>query len=387
LALVDRTPSSANFPSFFETIEDRATRREARCVGEALIDSSNDTTKTASVIADAVRRVTEVYGRSSGPQLPKIVDAAAFVAIPLARPPELVRGILHKGSKLVLGGGSKSFKTWTLLDLAVSVAHGGPWLNFDTEQGRVLFVNFEIPDWSWRERIEAVTNAKGLKLGKSRLSLLNLRGKAAGYALLLPYIRDAAKQDFSLIILDPIYKLYGGADENKASDVAALLNAIEELASSTGAAVAFGAHFSKGNQAGKESIDRISGSGVFARDPDSLLVFTRHEEENAFTIEATMRNFAPVEPFAVRWQHPIMTPALDLDPAKLKQAGGRKPQHTLDDLLSVLTKSGLDNKEWKDAASEEHGISDRTFYRLRSELTAAGRILKSVNGKWLPVKK
>jgi hypothetical protein len=118
-----------------------------------------------------------------------------------------------------------------------------------------------------------------------------------------------------------------------------------------------------------------------------LLVFTRHEEENAFTIEATMRNFAPVEPFAVRWQHPIMTPALDLDPAKLKQAGGRKPQHTLDDLLSVLTKSGLDNKEWKDAASEEHGISDRTFYRLRSELTAAGRILKSVNGKWLPVKK
>jgi len=38
------------------------------------------------------------------------------------------------------------------------------------------------------------------------------------------------------------------------------------------AASVFGAHFSKGNQAGKESIDRISGSGVFARDPDTILV-------------------------------------------------------------------------------------------------------------------
>lgn len=33
----------------------------------------------------------------------------------------------------------------------------------------------------------------------------------------------------------------------------------------TGAGVAFGSHFSKGNQIQKESIDRISGSGVFAR--------------------------------------------------------------------------------------------------------------------------
>ena len=58
-----------------------------------------------------------------------------------------------------------------------------------------------------------------------------------------------------------------------------MLNEIEALAVETGAAVAFGAHYSKGNQAGKEVIDRIGGSGVFARDPDSILNFTRHEEE------------------------------------------------------------------------------------------------------------
>ena len=70
---------------------------------------------------------------------------------------------------------------------------------------------------------------------------------------------------YSLIVFDPIYKGLGDRDENKAGDIASLLNEIESLAVETGAAVAFGHHFSKGNQANKDSIDRIGGSGVFAR--------------------------------------------------------------------------------------------------------------------------
>src|ERR1019366_1572546 len=146
----------------------------------------------------------------------------------------------------------------------------------------------------------------------------------------------ARHEGFALIILDPIYKLYGGTDENAAGDVAALLNSLERLAVETGAAIAFGAHFAKGNAAGKEAIDRISGSGVFARDPDSLLIFTKHESEDAFTVEPILRNFAPVAPFAVRWHFPLMQLAADLDPAKLKQAGGRPAKHRPQDLLDVL---------------------------------------------------
>ena len=62
-----------------------------------------------------------------------------------------------------------------------------------------------------------------------------------------------------------------------------------------GAAVAFGAHFAKGNAAGKEHLDRVSGSGVWARDPDAIITATRHEEDDAFAVEMTLRNFAPVE--------------------------------------------------------------------------------------------
>src|SRR5438874_10896641 len=72
--------------------------------------------------------------------LPPIVDAAVFLAEKIPVPREIVWGVLHQGSKIVLGGGSKTFKTWTLLDLAVSVAAGEPWLSFKTSKGRVCFL-------------------------------------------------------------------------------------------------------------------------------------------------------------------------------------------------------------------------------------------------------
>jgi len=92
-------------------------------------------------------------------------------------------------------------------------------------------------------------------------------------------ISRAQNGGYALIILDPVYKCMGHRDENAAGDIGSLLNEVERLAVQTGAAVVFGAHFSKGSQAGKESIDRVSGSGVFARDPDSILTLTRHEED------------------------------------------------------------------------------------------------------------
>jgi hypothetical protein len=319
--------------------------------------------------------------------LPEIIDATDFLEQDLAAPPELIAGIVHKGSKLVLGGGSKAFKTWCLLDAAMSVATGTNWLGRATVQGRVLFVNFEVQPYAWQRRIIAVAKAKGLDLKPGQIHFWNLRGHAADFRVIIPKIIERAKREgFALIVLDPIYKLYGGkTDENAAGDVAALLNAIERLVTTTEAAVAFGAHFAKGNASTKEAIDRISGSGVFARDPDSILIFTRHEEDDAFTVEPILRNFAPVEAFAVRWQFPLMQLADDLDPDKLKQAGGRPTKHRAQDLLDLLPPEGLKNADWR-AAADENGIGRSTFYDLRKTLKKRGKVLESVAaGKWLPV--
>lgn len=357
-------------------------------------------TDASGVLADGAdpatvtRGVIEAFGFLSkdSPRpdaLPPIVDAAAFLSTDYERPRELVAGILHQGSKMVFGGGSKTFKTWTLLDLAISVSAGAPWFSFETTKGRALYVNFEIQDRFFQDRVKGVARAKGIELQPGLIDLWNLRGRASGYALLLPKIIEAVREaKYSLIVLDPIYKLYGSTDENSAGEVAKLLNAIESLAVTTGAAVAFGAHYSKGNQAGKESIDRISGSGVFARDPDSILNLTRHEVLDAFTVEMTLRNFKPIEPFVVRWQFPLMLRDAELDPSKLKKVGGRPRSFDDEDILALLPPGGLTATQWVGKAMKIRGISRSSFYLVQKRLEKSERIILSkINGKWQPVQK
>jgi hypothetical protein len=374
--LPDKGPSPANFPTHFERLEGFRTRRALLSDAADMESAARNLALPVSAIADAARRIGEAYAAEGDCDLPPFIDACEFLSTDQTPPPELVRGILHKGCKLVLGGGSKSFKTWSLIDLGLSVAHGRKWLLFDTAPGRVLYVNLELPQWSIHHRINAVARAKGIDVQPGTFTVLNLRGRLNTFEVLLLKIAQRARKDYALIIIDPIYKIYGRTDENKAGDVARLCNAIDELSVRTETAVSCGNHFSKGNQAGKESIDRISGSGVFARDPDSLLVFTKHEEDGAFTVESTLRNFAPVDPFVVRWEHPLMRVDCGLDPSKLKQATGRKPEHSPEDLLRLLPEDGLKLADWITAAEEQEGISRRTFFRLKETLESGNRILK-----------
>ncbi len=203
------------------------------------------------------------------------------------------------------------------------VAYGVPWLGCETAPGRVLVVNFEIQSAFACRRLNVLAEALGIKQEPGRLDCWNLRGHATSHLEIFPRIIDRIGDGgYRLIVLDPIYKLYGGSDnENGAREVAALMNSVESLAVKTGAAVAFGAHFSKGNQAAKDTIDRVSGSGVFARDPDSLLNFTKHQESDCYTVEATLRNFPPLDPFVVRWAYPLFVRDASLNPAELKTPG------------------------------------------------------------------
>lgn len=276
------------------------------------------------------------------PILPPIDDAAKLISADLPEPPVIIENILHAGGKLVMGGGSKSFKTWTLIDLAISVAYGEDWWGQPTNPARVLYVNLEIQRAFFARRLRNIAEKRGITINEGDLPVWNLRGYAADMKLLVSRISQAIKEkDAKLVIIDPIYKCLGERDENSAGDIAALMNELERIAVESGAAVVFGAHFSKGNQAGKESIDRIGGSGVFARDPDSILVLTPHEEENAFTVDATLRNFPQLAPFCVRWDYPILRRDNDLDPAALKRPrkGAKRAAPIPDHVISAFPKN------------------------------------------------
>ena len=81
-------------------------------------------------------------------------------------------------------------------------------------------------------------------------------------------------------IIDPIYKVITG-DENSADQMANFCNQFDKVCTELGCAVIYCHHHSKGSQGNKRSMDRASGSGVFARDPDALLDLIQLEATDA----------------------------------------------------------------------------------------------------------
>lgn len=315
--------------------------------------------------------------------LPAWTDAAAFLAVPKPPPPEIIGGVLHRGCKMVIGGSSKSRKSWVLLDLALAVATGSKWLGFPTSKARVCFGNFELPEFAIHHRLKVIAAARGITIPPDALTVWNLRGYSAPYETLLPTLAERiGGADFGLIILDPSYKMLGGADENSARDIALLCNGLERFSIQTGAAICFTSHFAKGNASGKDAQDRISGSGVFARDPDAIVTLTALETPDAYAVEAILRTMPPVLPMAIRWQYPVFTVADELDPADLKQPkrGNVKTTPTADEVLCLFPsaantpREGLLTAVELRAAFDGRGWDRTSAPAVRDRLVAAGKL-------------
>lgn len=186
--------------------------------------------------------------------------------------PELIHGVLRQGHKMLIAGPSKAGKSFALIELSIAIAEGSKWLGWQCEQGRVLYVNLELDRPSALHRFKDVYDAMGLQANNvQNIDVWNLRGKTVPMDKLAPkLIRRSLKKNYQAVIIDPIYKVLTG-DENSADQMAHFTNQFDKVATELGCSVIYCHHHSKGAQGGKKSMDRASGSGVFARDPDALI--------------------------------------------------------------------------------------------------------------------
>lgn len=193
--------------------------------------------------------------------------------------PPLIDGVLRQGHKMLIAGPSKAGKSYALIELCIAIAEGGMWLDsFKCAKGKVMYVNLELDKASCLHRFFDVYKALGIPSDHIRsIDIWNLRGHSVPMDKLAPpLIRRASKKDFIAIVIDPIYKVITG-DENSADQMAHFCNQFDKVCTELGCAVIYCHHHSKGAQGGKRSMDRASGSGVFARDPDALLDLTELE--------------------------------------------------------------------------------------------------------------
>ncbi len=321
-------------------------------------------------LAGLVKSVNDPSANSRAWPVP--VSANSLCANPPPTPEMLIKGVLYRGGTMLLSGPSKAHKTYAMLTAGMAIAEGRPWLGFETTKAPVIYLNLELQDFAANKRIEQIAQATGTRPPVDFI-IWNLRGRRVTLAELQARLpTEITRLGAGAVMIDPHYKVsaLSGGEENSNDSQGLLLSALEGICATNGAALVLSHHFAKGDASAKNSIDRASGGGVFARWGDVMMTFTPHEEDEAMAVEMALRNFAPVEPFVVRWEYPLWVRDDQLDPAKLKRVGGRTETNTADKALNALGAATMGYGEWMKAS----GMTETTFRRKLKALLEAGRV-------------
>lgn len=269
--------------------------------------------------------------------------------------PELIAGILRQGRKMMIGGASKIGKTSLMIQLALSICNGFPWLGFPCEQKKILYLNFELPEATFNERLEEICRRKGwnLKEVTGNFHILHLRGTSfeSVDVFVDNLCRKFKNSGYGALFIDPIYKINDG-DENKAVDVARFTKRLDKITKEMHTSMIYVHHFSKGKQSNKDAMDRFSGSGVAARDADVILSLTElkvpwGETRRAFRMESTLREFKDIEPVNLWFDHPVhsVDDSGKLRSAQFADADVSKTEQKLTDFSNALT-CAFENKKY-----------------------------------------
>ena len=282
------------------------------------------------------------------PEFIDLFQVMADASDPSTLPPVLIDTILHKGCKMILSGSSKAGKTLALMHLGLAAANGLSWMGHKINQEcKVVYLDFELVPRLAKERIKSIVQHPDNKYSPTKNYLYcGLRGQNRSLDELALHIQNIKDFNPDLVIVDPFYKLGGEYDENDAGSVSAVLNKMERFSEQLGCAFVYAHHFSKGNKSETDHIDRASGSGVFARDPDAILTLTPHEEEYHLVLEGTLRNFPTPDKQVVEfaWPNFIHKPDLEANLRKPGQAAESKKlnESLADKLLGLLEKGPIE---------------------------------------------
>jgi hypothetical protein len=163
---------------------------------------------------------------------------------PVEPPTYLVHGHIPIGTVGMFVALGSSLKTWTALDIGLSVARGSPWLGrFGTRSGKVLIVDYESGLYEMRRRVHVLKGADaGDALGvwaypQERIDDVDFWKRIAGSC-------DWVESNGGLVVVDSLAAGAVGVDENDAR-VATPMKYAARFTEATGAAVLFIHHARK----------------------------------------------------------------------------------------------------------------------------------------------
>lgn len=208
-----------------------------------------------------------------------IVDAADVTGANTPRlRPAIIEGVLRTGGKLAIIGPPKSHKSMEAIRIAFCIATGRDWRGHRCERARALYVNTELQADEFAKRCEDVRKAMGIDRDEyaGSLSFLNLTGHTIcnlrpTFETLREWLEvHVSSGEYGLVIIDPLYKLESG-DENNAADVNEMLYELDQLRVNLDATIAYVHHTGKGGAAFKSVFELGRGSSNFGGDADAVI--------------------------------------------------------------------------------------------------------------------
>lgn len=236
-------------------------------------------------------------------------DAKLNIAQPREMPPPIVEGLINRREFTLVSSDSKGMKTWFLMQMVLSAVLGKDFLGFKTRPSRVLYLNFELLPEAWDKRIGILARGLGGRLEGTEgwLKVWQLRGKEMRVEHVSWAIRYGMEKggidEVDLVVVDPLYTLMRGKSEIDAGEVSEGAYEFIRVATELNAAVVGCGHYAKGDAQSKKHLDRMSGSGVFARITDNFATLTTKGKEGQqyVELEVTRRHFKSPEPTIVKW--------------------------------------------------------------------------------------
>lgn len=251
--------------------------------------------------------------------------------------PVVIDGICREGETVNVIASSKVGKSWLSMDMAMSVAIGGRWLDtYQTSQGRVLLVDNELHAETLASRLERIRDARQYDAGDlEALEVISLRGRLTDLHRLGSWFDSLEPDTYKLIVLDALYRLIpSGANENDNAGMMMLYNALDGHAARLGCSFVVIHHSSKGDQGGKSVTDVGSGAGSMSRAVDTHLVIRPHEKETYAVLDGAPRSFPPMEPQTVYFEYPLWHPSA-LEPKVATRTTAAQRAHADKDRASL----------------------------------------------------
>jgi len=390
--LLDRMKTTGELPNAEELQEVDGLRNELVQLVVAWQLGKDDFDKTLQALINRNHRLAAVMATATTPdnedprfeigqngqKIIKLVSVEDIYALP--DPEHLITKIIETATVSLLYGVSGTGKTFTALNLGLSVAHGIHWNGRKVKQGLVWYVNAEggrnlkkrLQAW-YKEHTPLLVPDPNFKIIPWALDLRE-------HAQFLLDTIENQKEKPILIIIDNFSMCAPGVNQNLQEEVAPVLRKLNQLAQDIGPHVMLIHHTNKAGDA--------NGTMAFRNHVDTMIELRKEDpadKQSAIIIASQKaRDDEPFRDIKTELkQVDLYMDADSLEPvtscvpifseAPVKQPGLKDvPQNALD----ILGDEVLSYTAWKKAVMEALHISKPTFDRARDDLLAKGYIAK-----------